>query len=302
MPDHLTRALVPSANLRAVACITTDTVAEACRRHQPAPTAAVALGRALTAGVLLGALLKGRQRLALKFEGSGPLEKIVVQADAHGGVHGYVAHPDVDLPLRHGRFDVAGALGAGVLTVTKDLLLKTPYQGVVHLVSAEIGEDVAYYLTESEQIPSAVGVTTIPDAQGGVRAAGGFLIQSLPPANMDAIDAVLQRIQTIPPLGRILQDAPSAQGLLERIFHGMDMEILETSPVAFRCSCSEQRIAQALKTLGRDALLRLAADEETIAIRCEFCGEEYRFSAHQLRELVHQLPQHPHPESEPPAA
>jgi molecular chaperone Hsp33 len=99
-----------------------------------------------------------------------------------------------------------------------------------------------------------------------------------------------------------LQDAPSAQGLLERIFHGMDMEILDTSPVAFRCSCSEQRIAQALKTLGRDELLRLAADEETIAIRCEFCGEEYRFSAHQLRELVHQLPQHPHPESEPPAA
>jgi molecular chaperone Hsp33 len=301
MSDHLTRVLAPSVNLRAVACITTNTVAEACRRHQPAPTAAVALGRALTAGVLLGALLKGRQRLALKFEGSGPLEKIVVQADAHGGVHGYVAHPDVDLPLRHDRFDVAGALGAGVLTVSKDLLLKTPYQGVVHLVSGEIGEDVAYYLTESEQIPSAVGVTTIPDAHGGVMVAGGFLIQSLPPANADAVDAVLQRIQTLPPLGRIFHDEPSAQGLLERIFHGMDMEVLETSPVAFRCSCSEQRILQALGTLGRDELLRLAAEEEAISIRCEFCGEEYRFSPIQLHELVRQLPSPPQPESGAPA-
>jgi molecular chaperone Hsp33 len=169
------------------------------------------------------------------------------------------------------------------------------------LVSGEIGEDVAYYLTESEQVPSAVGVTTIPDAHGGVMVAGGFLIQSLPPANADAVDAVLQRIQTLPPLGRIFHDEPSAQGLLERIFHGMDMEVLETSPVAFRCSCSEQRILQALGTLGRDELLRLAAEEEATSIRCEFCGEEYRFSPIQLHELVRQLPSPPQPESGAPA-
>lgn len=291
MSDHLIRALVPSANLRAVACLTTGSVADACRRHQPAPTAAVALGRALTAGALLGALLKGRQRLALKFEGNGPLEKIVVQADAQGGVHGYVAHPHVDLPLRHGHFDVAGALGVGMLTVTKDLLLKTPYQGVVHLISGEIGEDVAYYLTESEQIPSAVGVTTVPDALGNILVAGGFLIQSLPPTNTDAIDTVLRRIHALPPLGRIFQDEPSAQGLLGRLFQGMDMEILATYPVAFRCSCSEQRIRQALETLGREELLRLAADNKTTNIRCEFCGEEYRFSPQKLRELAHSLPE-----------
>lgn len=301
MSDHLVRALVPAANLRALACVTTATVAEACRRHRPAPTAAVALGRALTGGVLLGALLKGRQRLALTFEGSGPLGKIVVQADAHGGVHGYVAHPEVDLPLRHGRFDVAGALGAGVLTVTKDLLLKTPYQGIVHLVSGEIAEDLAYYLTESEQIPSAVGLTTIPDATGGIAVAGGFLLQSMPPAEPAALDAVLARIQALPPLGRLLQDAPSAHGLLTRLAGDMELEILEEQPVAFRCSCSRQRVAVALRTLGGEELTRLAAAGEALPIRCQFCGETYAFGPEELAALARELAAHGEP-AEPPAA
>ncbi len=286
MPDHLTRALIPAANLRALACISTDTVAEACRRHRPAPTAAVALGRALTGGLLLGALLKGRQRLALSFEGSGPLGKIVVQADAFGGVQGYVAHPDVDLPLRKGRFDVATALGAGVLTVTKDLLLKTPYQSIVHLVSGEIAEDLAYYLTESEQIPSAMGLTSIADGDGNVAVAGGFLLQSLPPADPKAMDTALARIHALPPLGRILQDEPSAQKLLRRIAGDWELEVLQEYPVSFRCHCSRERVATALRTLGKEELLRLAAERPTVAIDCHFCRQTFSFSAAEVRALA----------------
>jgi len=286
MTDHITRALLPGANLRALACITTHTVTEACRRHQPAPTAAVALGRALSAGALMGALLKGRERVALKWEGNGPLKKIVVQADAQGRVQGYVANPQVDLPLRQGRFDIAGALGqAGILTVTKDLLLKTPYQGIVHLISSEIGEDLAYYLGESEQIPSAVGLTCIPDGQGGIAVAGGFLIQSLPPADPAMVEEVSRRIEELPPLGRILLDNPSAKALLSRIFAGLDLEILETREVAFACSCSRERTLQALRALGPEEIRNLIARGKEVHMTCEFCRQEYIFSPEELKTI-----------------
>jgi len=287
MNDHLIRVISDEANVRAMACLTTATVSEACSRHRTSPTASVALGRALTGGVLMGALLKGRQRVALKFEGNGPLGKIVVEADPMCLVHGYVGNPEADLPLKDGRFDVAGALGhAGLLTVTKDLHLKSPYQGVVNLVSSEIAEDIAYYLTESEQTPSAMGLTTIPDDKGGIAVAGGFLLQSLPPANDEALDALTERIRTMPPLAKLLLEGASPKDVLDHIFGDIAYEILGHQDVAFHCGCSRDRIEQALITLGTDEITALAEQEQETVVTCEFCREPYVFSADDLRKLA----------------
>ncbi len=287
MNDHLIRVISDEANVRAMACLTTATVSEACSRHRTSPTASVALGRALAGGVLMGALLKGRQRVALKFEGNGPLGKIVVEADPMCLVHGYVGNPEADLPLKDGRFDVAGALGhAGLLTVTKDLHLKSPYQGVVNLVSSEIAEDIAYYLTESEQTPSAMGLTTIPDDKGGIAVAGGFLLQSLPPANDEALDALTERIRTMPPLAKLLLEGASPKDVLDHIFGDIAYEILGHQDVAFHCGCSRDRIEQALITLGTDEITALAEQEQETVVTCEFCREPYVFSADDLRKLA----------------
>ena len=287
MKDHLIRVISDEANVRAMACLTTATVGEACSRHRTSPTASVALGRALTGGVLLGALLKGRQRVALKFEGNGTLGKIVVEADPMCLVHGYVGNPGADLPLRDGRFDIPGALGrAGLLTVTKDLQLKSPYQGVVNLVSSEIAEDIAYYLTESEQTPSAMGLTTIPDDQGGIAVAGGFLIQSLPPANDAALETLTARIAAMPPLARLLFDGAGPKDILDRIFGDIPYEILGHQDVAFHCGCSRDRIEQALITLGGDEIRKLADQPEDTVITCEFCREPYAFTPEELRRLA----------------
>jgi len=287
MKDQLIRVISDEANVRALACVTTNAARTACARHQTRPTASVALGRALTGGVLLGALLKGRQRVALKFEGNGPLGKIVVEADPMCLVHGYVGNPDVDLPLKDGRFDVPGALGrAGLLTVTKDLLLKEPYQGVVNLVSSEIAEDIAYYLTDSEQTPSAMGLTAIPDETGGIVAAGGFLIQSLPPANEDAILALMERIRNLPPLARLLMDGATPKDVLDRIFGDIAYEILGHQDVAFHCGCSRDRIEQALITLGVTEIEALAARGENTTITCEFCRQPYAFTPEDLHRLA----------------
>jgi molecular chaperone Hsp33 len=287
MKDQLIRVISHQANVRALACLTTATVQEACLRHQTRPTASVALGRALTGGVLMGALLKGRQRVALKFEGGGPLGKIVVEADPMCLVHGYVGNPAVDLPLKDGRFDIPGALGrAGLLSVTKDLQLKSPYQGVVNLVTSEIAEDLAYYLTESEQTPSAMGLTAMPDEKGLIVAAGGFLIQSLPPANDEALDTLMQRTRALPPLAKLLMEGASPKEILGRVFGDIPFEILGHQDVAFHCSCSRDRIEQALITLGPDEIMGLAAGQEDTTITCEFCREPYFFSPEELRKLA----------------
>jgi len=287
MKDQLIRVISDEANVRAMACLTTSAVREACTRHRTSPGASVALGRALTGAVLMGALLKGRQRIALKFEGNGPLGKIVVEGDPMCLVHGYVGNPDADLPLKDGRFDVPGLLGrAGLLTVTKDLQLKSPYQGVVNLVSSEIAEDIAYYLTESEQTPSAMGLTTVPDDQGGIAVAGGFLLQSLPPANEEALDVLTSRIRSLPPLAKLFFDGATPKEVLDLIFGDIPYEVLGHQDVAFHCGCSRDRIEQALITLGVDEILSLARGEEDTVITCEFCREPYVFTPEALRKLA----------------
>ncbi len=289
MNDHLVRAVARDANLRGFACITTGTVDAVCRVQETRPTAAAALGRALTAAVLMGATLKGDQRTALKFQGNGPLKKVLAEADANGDVRGLVGDPSVDLPLKNGNFDVAGALGkAGLLTVIKDLNLKEPYQGVVQLAASEIGEDLAFYFADSEQIPSAVGLGLHLDPETGVAAAGGFLIQSLPPSDEAATAGLEERIRGLGPLSARILEGMTPEEMLRRIFGDLGTDVLETRPVRFHCGCTRSRLERALVALGSAELTSLIDEQAVTSITCEYCRVRYDFSRDDLKALRHQ--------------
>lgn len=290
MNDYLVRIMASDARVRALACVTTTLVNEACTRHGTYPTASAALGRALTGGLLLGTLLEPDQRVALMFEGNGPLKKILVEAESNGEVRGYVKVPEVDLPSRNGKLDVSGALGkSGFLTVTKDLRLREPYRGTVQLYTGEIASDIAYYLTKSEQIPSAVGLGVYVEPDLTVTAAGGFLIQSLPPSDESMIDILIEHIREMPSITDQLKSGKTPEALLETIFAGIPFEILENLSLTYRCSCSRRRIEQALITLGKKEIASILAKDEIIDVTCEFCRKGYVFSRKELKRLMDEM-------------
>jgi molecular chaperone Hsp33 len=290
MEDYLVRALAKEAGLRGLACMTTNLVNELAHRHGTAPTATAALGQALTGGVLLGALLKMRQRLALKLEGNGPLRKIVVEADSNGQVRGYVAVPDVDLPQSLGEFNVPGALGRqGVLTVVRDLRLKELAEGIVPRVSGHIDEDLTYYLNQSEQVPSLVKIGVYADEEGFVQVAGGLLIQSMPPYNPEAVQELAERLEEMPPVSQLLHSGKTAEDLLLLLFGSIPYRVLERRPVQFKCSCSRERTRAALAILGREEIESLLATEGQAVVDCHFCHEQYVFGREELEELIEEL-------------
>ncbi len=285
--DYLVRIIARSGSFRALACVSTALVQEGCRRHATWPTASVALGRGLTGGALMGGLLKTGQRLALRFEGNGPLQKVLVEAESNGAVCGRVGVPEVDLPLRNGSFDVAGALGrAGLLTVTMDLGMKEPYQGTVILNSSEIGADLAYYLTESEQVPSAVGLGVYMEKDGSIAAAGGFLVQSLPPQDEVAIDKLMHRINELSAISDLLRQGETPEQLLARLFADIPYDTLEKRAIAFHCTCSKEKIERVLLTLGRAELEKLLESEGGAEVSCEFCRERYHLDRSELTSLL----------------
>lgn len=292
MNDYLIRTLSTTGNIRALACVTTNLVNEACQRHNTSVTAAAALGRVLTGRALMGALLKPGQRVAVKFEGNGPLKKILAEAESDGVVRGYVGVPNIDLPLKHGKIDVAGAIGhAGFLTVSKDLRLKEPYKGTVQLYTSEIAEDLAYYFTESEQIPSAVGLGVYVEPNARVSAAGGFLIQALPPAEEhgEVLDALVHRLHAMPPVTELLRAGNTPETLLERLFANLPYQILETQALRFACSCNKQRMEQALIALGHKDLAALIHERDEVEVICEFCRESYVFRRSELERLLQEI-------------
>lgn len=288
MDNYLVRVVGSEADVIGLACVTTTLVAEACRLHGTYPTASAALGRALTGGTLMGALLKRNQRLALKFEGNGPLKKIIVEADNNGVVRGFVGDPKVDLPPKNNKIDVAGALGqAGFLTVIKDLgLREEPYKGIVQLRTSEIAEDLAYYFAESEQIPSAVGLGVFIEARGDISAAGGFLIQSLPPSDDAVVEQIIGHIERMPPLSELIRGGTTPEGLIDILFNGISYRILERRELTYRCTCSREKIEGVLITLGREEIEALIRERGETDVVCEFCHQQYHFDGSQLLHLL----------------
>ncbi|MGL1930984.1 MAG: Hsp33 family molecular chaperone HslO [Desulfotalea sp.] len=283
----LTRVISESGKTFAIACDTTDLVQEACRKHDVGPLAAAALGRALTGSILMAALLKGDQSVQLKFEGNGPLGKVITEAGAEGWCRGYVAEPHADLPLKQGLIDVAGGIGqAGILTVSKDIGMKQKYQGNIHLVSSEIGEDIAYYLTTSEQIPSAVALGVQLNPDGNIGAAGGFLVQSLPPSDEELIAQMEDVMLSMESVTSMLLANKTPRDILATLFAGTPHKETLSTEIEYKCSCSRERMEQALLSLGKDDLLSLLKERGEAQVNCEFCRDSYIFNGEDLQGLV----------------
>ena len=291
MADHLQRVISDDGRFFGLACITTDLVAEACRRHDTGPVAAIALGRALTANALLAALLKDDQRVMLKFEGNGPLGKIITEGLCSGELRGYVAQPHADVPLTNGVIDVAAGLGrAGFLTVTKDIGASRNYEGTIQLYSSEIGEDVAYYLAESEQTPSAIGVGVQVNSTGTIVCAAGFLVQSLPPADEALITSLESNIKTLGSLTSFILQGKTPNDMLEILFGSVPHKTLLQQTLRYQCSCSQNKMQKVLLTLSKDDLITLKKERpEGVEVRCEFCANVYVFNGSTLEKIIDKM-------------
>jgi len=291
MKNHMIRVIGAKAHVVGLACVTTALVEEAARLHDTSPAATIALGRALTGGLLMGALLKLGQRVALKFEGNGPLKKILVEADSDGAVRGFVANPDAEVPYIPGKIRVSDALGTeGFLTVFKDVGLEEPYQGIVKLRTGEIAEDLAYYYAESEQIPTALALGVYVEPDGRVTAAGGFLVQSFPPVDAALIDRLIERIGKLPPVTDILRKGAGPEEMIGAIFGEIPCRILERRELFYRCTCSRALIERVLISLGHDELSTIRREEGTADVTCEFCRSHYRFTSAELEALIQDAP------------
>ena len=290
MKNYMVRVISNALNVLGLACVTTDLVNEACRLHGTSATASAALGRALTGGALMASLLKDGQRLALKFEADGPLKKIIVEADSSGAVRGFVGVPDVDVPLKEGKLDVAGAVGRnGFLTVIKDIGLKELYNGIVQLRTGAIAEDIAFYFTESEQIPSAVGLGVFVEPMGDISAAGGFLIQTLPPSDESVVDKLVTRLEGMPPVTQNLRSGKTPEDMLEIIFEGIPYHILEKRELFLKCTCSRERIERVLISLGKKDIADMIDAQGEAEVDCEFCRTRYHFNRAELEQLLQEM-------------
>lgn len=286
MKDYLVKALCFNGEIRAMAVRTTNIVDEAQRRHDTWRAATAALGRTMTGSLLLGSMHKGNDKLTVKIQGDGPLGAIVVDADAKGNVKGYVQNPSVNLPANDvGKIDVRGAVGTnGSLSVIKDLGLKEAFTGQVPLVSGELAEDFTYYLANSEQVPSAVGLSVLVDNENDdrVKAAGGFMIQVMPNATEETLVEIEKRLADIPQVSTLLDQGETPENILERLLGKENVTILDTMPVQFHCDCSKERFSSAIATLGEAELTAMIEEDEGAEAVCHFCGEKYNYDAQEL--------------------
>ena len=291
MGDSIIRATAAQGTIRAVAVVSTQTVEDARIRHTTSATATAALGRSLTAAALLGAGLKDTQSVLLRVLGDGPIGGIVAQADAEGHVRGYAVHPHADLPQTNRRkLDVGGLVGRrGMLHVTRDLGIRTSYHGSAPLVSGEIAEDLASYLVTSEQIPSVVslGVLVAPDLS--VLASGGLCIQVLPGAPPEVAQDLESRARQLPPITRMMSDGHTAEDMLAAALGDLAPHIGMTTPLAFQCRCSRERVEGVLQMLGVQELEALLAQEGRAEVTCRFCGDRYVLTEEEVQTLIARL-------------
>lgn len=288
MNDYIIRAIAANDQIRAFAAVTTETVEEARKDHNTSPVATAALGRLLTAGAMMGTMMKGdKDILTLQIKAGGPLEGITVTADSKGRVKGYVGNPNVCIPANSkGKLDVAGAVGVGFMNVIKDMGLKEPYVGQVALQTSEIAEDLTYYFATSEQVPSAVGLGVLMNKDNTVRQAGGFIVQLMPFAEESMIAKLEENVQKITSVTSLLEEGHTPESLLEKVLDGFDMEINEKIPTEFYCNCSRERVEKALISIGRKELNEMIQEGKPIEMNCHFCNHNYEFTVEELKEIL----------------
>lgn len=289
MSDYLIKAIDKSKNLRLLTITAKGVISEAQQRHDTWSASSAVLGRTMVGSLLLaGAELTDKEELTVRLLGNGPVGPTVVTATADLTVKGYVKNPHIALPpKKNGHIDVKKAVGQGWLEVTKDLGLKQPYTGQVPIVSGEIAEDFAYYLTKSEQIPSAVGLSVFVNPNNSIGAAGGFMLQALPGASDALITKTIDRINKLPALSSAFLEGMTPEDLAKKIL-GEDCKILEKDQVAFSCDCSKEKYAGILATLKTNQLEDMINEDHGAELTCNFCGDKYHFSEDELKKILNQ--------------
>lgn len=291
MSDYLVKAIAYEGTIRAYAVRSTETVAEVQRRHNMWPTATAALGRTMTAAVMMGAMVKGKDKLTLKVEGDGPIGPMVVDANANGEVRGYASNPHVHFDLNEqGKLDVRRAVGTeGMLTVVKDLGLRDFFTGQVPLISGEIAEDFTQYFVVSEQVPSAVGLGVLVNSDNTVKAAGGFIIQVMPGATDETISRLEEQIGKVDPISKLIDRGLTPEEILGEVLGSEDVDILDRLDVKFSCNCSKDRFGNAIIGLGEKEIREMIEEDGKAEAHCHFCLETYTYSKDELEGFIDEI-------------
>ena len=289
MKDYIVRATAGNGQVRAFAATTRGLVEEARQRHNTSPVATAALGRLLTAGGLMGSMMKNDSDvLTLQIQGDGPIGGLTVTSDASATVKGYAVHPEVMIPAKNGKLDVGGAVGIGLLNVIKDMGLKEPYVGQTILVTSEIAEDLTYYFANSEQIPSSVGLGVLMNKDNTVRCAGGFIVQVLPFVTEEVVSKLEENIKNISSVTQMLDSGDTPEEMLNKVFEGLDVEITDTIDTKFECDCKRDKIEKAIISIGKKDIQEMIDDGEAIEVKCHFCNTSYKFEVEELEEILKQ--------------
>lgn len=288
MGDYIVRATAADGQIRAFAMTSREIVETARTRHDTSPVVTAALGRLLTAGAMMGVMMKGEEDLlTLRIQCSGPVKGLTVTADSKGHVKGFAAVPDVMLPPNaQGKLDVGGALDLGVLSVIKDLGMKEPYIGQTELKTGEIGDDLTYYFASSEQTPSSVGLGVLMNRDNTVRQAGGFIIQLMPFASEEVIGRLEKILTSMEPVTSYLDRGCTPEALLLELLGAFGVEILEKTESSFSCNCSKERVEKAIVSIGRKELNEMVQEGKPIEVKCHFCNTAYEFTVEDLKKII----------------
>ncbi|MCG3413190.1 Hsp33 family molecular chaperone HslO [Staphylococcus massiliensis] len=286
--DYIVKALAYDGKIRTYSALTTNSVQEAQQRHYTWPTASAALGRTMTATLMMGAMLKGEQKLTVTVEGGGPIGRIIADANAKGDVRGYVDHPQTHFPLNdQGKLDVRRAVGTdGSLRVVKDVGMKDYFTGSSPIISGELGEDFTYYHAKSEQVPSSVGLGVLVNPDNSIKASGGFIIQVMPGADDETITKLEKAITNMTPVSKLIDEGVSAEELLYHILGEEEVDILETIDASFTCNCGHDKFLNAIKGLGEAEIKQMIEDDHGAEAECHFCRSKFQYSEAELRALI----------------
>ena len=288
MEDYILRATAADGRIRAFAATSRNTVQKAREIHNTAAVVSAALGRLLTAAAIMGAMLKSpKDLITIQITGDGPISGIIATSDSSSNVKGYAVNPDIEMPLRaDGKLNVGGAIGSGNLRIIKDIGLKEPYSGSIGLVSGEIAEDLTYYFAKSEQVPSSVGLGVLVDTDTSIKQSGGFIIQLMPDIDDETVDRLEKKLLTIPYITDMLNSGFTPEMMLNEILGDFGVEILDKLPMDYRCSCSKERVGQALISLGKKELSKIIEEDKKAEVTCHFCNKVYNFTEDELKQLL----------------
>lgn len=287
MKDYIVRATAANNQVRAFAATTRNMVETARVHHNTSPVATAALGRLLTAGAIMGSMMKNdKDVLTLQIKGDGPIGGLTVTADAHANVKGYAENPEVILPAKKGKLDVGGALGIGMLNVIKDMGLKEPYVGQTILVTSEIAEDLTYYFATSEQVPSSVGLGVLMEKDNTVKCAGGFIIQMMPFAEEKTIAQIEENLKNVTSVTAMLDKGYTPEQILDEVLGNTGVEITDTIPAQFYCNCSKERVEHAVASIGRKDIQEMIDEGKDIEVKCHFCNTAYNYSVEDLERIM----------------